>query len=188
MRAAQTIPTLFFFATLTTWGASAAADDPPVRREPPPPAGGGTEAGVTHPGEPYRVREGVEAGAALGTGFNSVYGLGVTARVGYSLASGVYLGGAVSSYYGYGEKGATFFGAEGGYKFFPVYRLELRPYGFMGPAWVDRGYGNDAALAFYPGLLTAYHLGQGFLGVDARTHIVPDPAALAILAGGGFNF
>jgi hypothetical protein len=164
----------------------ASADPPPPLNE--APRGAGTETGANRPGDAYRVHEGVEADALLGTGFSDVYGLGLSGRLGYAFGSGVYLGGALTQFFGSSSSRATFFGAEGGYKFFPTLRWEVRPYAFLGPALVDHGYGPDLALGFQPSVLTAYHFGPWFLSADARLYAVPQPTALALLVGGGAGF
>ena len=135
----------------------------------------------------YRDRSGVELGGYAGVG----YGVGVGGRVGATVEPGVYLGGAFTYYSG----NAAFLGGEVGYKFWPGYRWELRPYLFMGPAFVrvgDEGFGRrpdqpDVVLAFQPGFLAAYHFGPAYLSADGRAYVTPHPGALALLGGVGVN-
>jgi len=135
----------------------------------------------------YPYRYGVEMGGYAGVG----YGVGVGGRVGGTFAPGVYLGGAFTYYSG----NAAFFGGEVGYKFWPGYRWELRPYIFAGPAFVrvgDDGFGRrpdqpDVVLAFQPGFLAAYHFGPAFISAEGRAYVNPNPGALALLGGVGVN-
>lgn len=135
----------------------------------------------------YHYREGVELGGYAGVG----YGVGVGARVGVTLDPGLYLGGAFTYYSG----NAAFLGGEIGYKFWPGYRWELRPYLFAGPAFVrvgDNGFGRrpdqaDVVFAFQPGFLGAYHFGPAFISAEARAYVSPNPGALAFFGGVGVN-
>jgi hypothetical protein len=141
--------------------------------------------GVRYDG--YRYREGVDMEGYAGVG----YGVGVGARVGGTFSPGVYLGGAFTYYTG----NAAFVGGELGYKFWPGYRWELRPYAFVGPAFVrvgDEGFGRrvdqpDIVLAFQPGFLAAYHFGQAYLAAEGRAYVAPNPGALAFFGGIGVN-
>jgi hypothetical protein len=164
----------------------AAADPSPPLDS--PPTGAGTQTDTGRVGDSQRVYAGPEAGGALGTGFSDVYGVGLSGRLGYSFASGAYVGGAVTQFVGSLPRSATFLGAEAGYKVFPAYHWEVRPYVFLGPAVVDRGNGGDAALALQPSVLGAYHFGPWFLSVDARYYALPEPMTLAVFAGGGAGF
>jgi hypothetical protein len=168
--------------------ASAASATPTASLQDPP-AGPGTEIQPSRVGDEYRVREGAEAGAQLGGGFGHPYGVGMGARLGYTFAPGVYLGGAYTHYFGSTTAShADFFGAEAGYKFFPTARWELRPFAFIGPAFIDTGAGPARAnMAFQPSLLTGYHFGSTFLSAEARGLVAPDPAAFALLGGVGFG-
>jgi len=142
-------------------------------------------AEVVHTDEGYH--RGVEVGGYAGVG----YGVGVGGRVGGTFEPGVYLGGAFTFYSG----NAAFLGVELGYKFWPGYRWELRPYVFMGPAFVrvgDEGFGRrpdqpDVVLAFQPGFLAAYHFGPAFVSMEGRAYVAPNPGALAFLGGVGVN-
>jgi hypothetical protein len=150
------------------------------------PRGPGTEIGVTRPGDTYRVYEGTELGGFIGGGYGS---LGVGGRIGYAFYSGVYAGGAFTFY----TENASLIGSELGYKFFPGYHWELRPYLFAGPAFIgigDRGFGRprtDTVLAVQPGLLGAYRFGPAFLSAELRAYLTPDPGALAVFGGGGVS-
>jgi len=162
---------------------AAAAATPPYRQAP---YGPGTENGYTHVGDEDRVREGAEAGAQVGGAFDDAYGAAVGARLGYSFAPGVYVGAAYSHYFGQlSSTHADFFGGEVGYKFFPTVRWELRPYAFLGPAFITTGGVSRSDLAFQPSLLTAYHVGSVFFSVEARALVAPDPTALALMGGVG---
>jgi hypothetical protein len=148
-----------------------------------PPRGAGSEISPQRAGDAYRVYEGTEIGGFIGGG----YGLGVGGRLGYSFSSGVYAGGQFT----YFAENASFFGGELGYKFFPGYHWELRPYAFMGPAFIrvgTTGFGRasaDTVFAFQPGLLGAYRFGPAFLSAELRGYVTPNPGALAVFAGAG---
>jgi len=160
-----------------------------------PPTGPGTE---TPPGTRAGVRPGFEGGVGIGTGFSDTYGLGLQARVGYTFQSGVYAGGAISYYIGHSVNDqsahATFLGGELGYKIFANRRLEIRPYVFMGPAFITEVNSNPfftnshTDFAIQPGGQITYHIGNAFIGGDARWLVTPSPNTLAILASGGLGF
>src|SRR5579859_4195319 len=151
-----------------------------------PPRGAGTEVGYTHPGEAYRVYEGTEIAGFVGGGYGD---LAIGGRIGYAFDSGVYAGGAFTFY----TQTASILGGELGYKFFPGYHWELRPYIFMGPAFLgvgSRGFGRPATetvLAVQPGGLLAYRFGPAFIFGDLRAYITPDPGALAGFGGFGVS-
>jgi hypothetical protein len=161
-----------------------------------PPSGAGTEQ-VTAKGQVI-IREGVEAAAALGTGFADTYGLGFAGRVGYTFRQGVYAGGAVQYFVGHTVNGqqahASFVGGEAGYKFFPTEALEIRPYAFLGPAFITQVASNPFTtisktdLALQPGVVAMYHFGSAFIGGDAHVMVIPSPNTLAVLASGGLGF
>jgi hypothetical protein len=154
-----------------------------------PPYGPGTENGPRRVGDEYRVREGAEAGAQVGAGFENPYGLGVGARLGYSFHPGVYVGAAYTHFFGASPLAhADFFGGELGYKFFPTERWELRPYAFLGPAFIaTEDYATRTHLAFQPSLLTAYHFGAVYISAEGRGLVTPEPAAFALLGGVGIG-
>ena len=167
----------FSFATiaLLTSGTAIASADVVVVRE---------RAEVVHTDH---YREGAEIAGYAGGG----YGVGVGARIGGTFHPGVYLGGAFTYYTG----NASFVGGELGYKFWPGYRWELRPYAFLGAAFRrvgDEGFGRradqpDAVLAFQPGFIAAYHFGAAYISADGRAYVAPNPGALALLGGVGVN-
>ena len=136
---------------------------------------------------PSPYRSGAEIAAFAGGG----YGVGVGGRLGATVYPGVYLGGAFTYYTG----NASFAGGEIGYKFWPNYRWELRPYAFIGGAFRrvgDDGFGRradepDVVLAFQPGFLAAYHFGPAYINVEGRAYVAPNPGALAVLGGFGVN-
>jgi hypothetical protein len=160
---------------------AAHADAPSSWRE--PPRGAGTEIYPQRAGDPYRVYEGTEIGGFIGGG----YGLGVGGRIGYAFPSGVYAGGQFTYY----AENASFLGGELGYKFFPGYHWELRPYVFAGPAFIrvgTTGFGRDVSetvFAFQPGLLGAYRFGPAFISAELRGYATPNPGALAVFGGAG---
>ena len=135
----------------------------------------------------YNYNRGAELGGYAGVG----YGVGVGGRAGGTLDPAVYLGGAFTYYSG----NAAFVGGEVGYKLWPGYRWELRPYLFMGPGFVrvgDYGFGRrpdqpDVVFAFQPGFLGAYHFGAVYLSAEGRVYATPNPGALALLGGVGVN-
>ena len=135
----------------------------------------------------YPYRTGVEMSGYAGVG----YGVGVGGRIGGTMDSGVYLGGAFTYY----TQNATFVGGELGYKFWPGYRWELRPYVFMGPAFLrvgNEGFGRRAdqpevVFGFQPGFLAAVHFGQAYISGEGRVYVAPNPGALAFLGGVGVN-
>jgi hypothetical protein len=144
------------------------------------------------------MREGIEASAALGTGFADTYGLGFAGRVGYTFRQGVYAGGAAQYYLGHAVNGtqahASFIGGEAGYKYYPIPALEIRPYAFVGPGFITQVASNPfttitkADLALQPGVLAMYHFGSAFIGGDAHVMVIPTPNTIAVLASGGIGF
>jgi hypothetical protein len=145
------------------------------------------EKAATATNDDDRYREGIEVAGYAGVG----YGVGVGGRVGVTLPPEIYLGGAFTYYSG----NAAFLGGEVGYKFWPGYRWELRPYLFMGPAFLrvgDQGFGRrpdqaNVVLAFQPGFLGAYHFGPAYILAEGRVYVSPSPGALAFLGGVGVN-
>ncbi len=166
------------------------------------PTGPGTEAPARAQARGVRAIEGYEAGIQLGSGFTDTYGFGMGARFGYTFPVGIYAGAAVTHYFGNtvtletGSEGAhaTFVGAEGGYKVFPDRHWEIRPYVFLGPAFVrtveDVPFRSESTTRFgiQPGLFTAYHFGDAFLSAEAKAHVTPDPTALTVMGGAGLGF
>jgi len=166
-----------------------------------PPTGPGTEARAATPRGEHIV-EGFQGGAQLGSGFTDTYGFGMGARVGYTFLRGLYVGGAVSHYFGKSvdtlagseSAHATFFGGEIGYEFYAARRWEVRPYAFVGPAWITTVEANPfvreskTRLALQPGLLVGYHFGNVFLSAEGKVHATPEPSALTVMAGAGLGF
>jgi hypothetical protein len=167
-----------------------------------PPSGAGTAEKVGPAGRAV-VRPGIEASAAIGTGFADTYGLGLEGRVGYTFQNGLYAGGAAQHYLGHAindqQAHATFVGGEVGYKFFPNDKLEIRPYAFAGPAFITQvapppvptappWTRSTTNLALQPGILGMYHFGDAFIGGDAHVMLYPEPNTVAVLASGGFGF
>lgn len=194
MRSSLVWMSLATVAAFATFGPTARAADLP-RSINAPPSGPGTER-VTPTGR--AVREGVEASAGLGSGFADTYGLGLEGRVGYTFHQGVYAGGDVQYFVGHtindNQAHATFVGGDLGYKFFPSRRVEIRPYAFVGPAWITQVSNtpfqviSKVDLAVQPGVLAEYHFGDVFVGGDARYLLTPGPNTLAVLASAGFGF
>jgi hypothetical protein len=166
----------FTTAIALTSVASVAAADVVVVRE---------RSEVVRPGPAYRT--GAEIAGYAGAG----YGVGVGGRIGGTFEPGIYLGGSFTYYTG----NASFVGGELGYKLWPGYRWELRPYVFMGPAFLrvgNDGFGRRAdqrevVFAFQPGFLAAYHFGAAYVSAEGRAYVTPNPGALAVLAGVGVN-
>ena len=160
-----------------------------------PPAGPGTErAEPTAPG----VREGLEGGVGLGTGFSSTYSVGLEARVGYTFRDGVYAGGSLQYFAGTSinsqSNHATFIGGELGYKVFTSRKFEIRPYVFLGPSFItqvrDNPFFVDSSTSFavQPSVVMMYHFGRAFLGGDGRWLVTPSPATFALFVSGGVGF
>lgn len=132
-------------------------------------------------------RSGAEIAGFAGAG----YGVGVGGRIGGTFDNGVYLGGSFTYY----TSNASFVGGELGYKFWPGYRWELRPYVFMGPAFLrvgNDGFGRRAdqqqvVFGFQPGFLAAYHFGAAYISAEGRAYVTPNPGALALFGGVGVN-
>ncbi len=164
-----------------------------------PPAGPGTEA--QQPAKPG-VREGLEGGVGLGTGFSSTYGIGMEARVGYTLRDGIYGGAALQYFAGTSVENqsnhATFVGGELGYKVFTSNRFEIRPYVFLGPSFITEVrqvpnsgvpfVDSNTSFAVQPSVLLMYHFGHAFVGGDGRWLVTPSPATFAVFASGGIGF
>jgi hypothetical protein len=89
---------------------------------------------------------------------------------------------------------ATFVGGEVGYKIFPDRHVEIRPYAFVGPAWITQVASvpfetiSKVDLGVQPGVLAEYHFGDAFVGGDAHYMLLPSPNTLAVLASAGFGF
>ena len=87
---------------------------------------------------------------------------------------------------------ATFFGGEAAYKFFALRPVEVRPYVFLGPAFVTQvsssSITSKTGFAVQPGLMALYHLGQGFAGVDSHVFTTPGPVSASLMLTGGAGF
>ncbi len=164
----------------------------------PTPTGPGTEQ-YSPQGRPEGVQPGFEAMGALGTGFSGTYGLGYEGRLGYTLPIGLYVGGQVQAFYGNNVNGnkahATFFGAEVGYKWYPLHLpVEIRPYVFAGPAFITQVNGDNGSVssktsfAIQPGAMALYHLGPAFLGADFRILATPTPVGATLMGAAGLGF
>jgi hypothetical protein len=142
--------------------------------------------------EPERGGGAIHPGTQLeldgGSGFSDTYNVGFGARLGYTMNSGLFLGGNIAHFVGKDAIGAprnTLLGGEVGLKLFPQYSWELRPYGFAG---VEIPSSGPTQLAIAPGFVAAYHFGHGFVDVDARYLATPSPQAFMVLGGGGIAF
>jgi hypothetical protein len=198
----QTCVALAVGAALVAMPGMASAETAPNPTEPAPsgfntpPAGPGTER--QEPARAPGVREGLEGGVGLGTGFSSTYGVGMEARIGYTLRNGIYGGASLQYYAGTSTNSqsnhATFVGGELGYKVFTSRRFEIRPYVFLGPSFItqvrDNPFFVDSSTSFavQPSVLLMYHFGRAFLGGDARWLVTPSPATLAVFVSGGIGF
>jgi hypothetical protein len=163
-----------------------------------PPSGAGTEQAVPTRGG---VREGLEGGVGLGTGFSDTYSVGMEARVGYTFRQGLYAGAALQYYAGHSinsnSSHATFVGGELAYKVFTNKRFEIRPYVFLGPSFItqvqnapNNGTFSDSNTSFavQPSVMFMYHFGNAFLGADGRWLVTPTPATFSLFASGGIGF
>jgi hypothetical protein len=155
------------------------------------------------PAEKPPYRPGLQAEAGLGTGFSSTYGLGIEGDVGYTWENGIIAGGQVQYFQGQTvndqSSHATFVGGEAGYRLFPSRKVEVRPYAFVGPAFITRVYPTSnpnqpnviskTDLAVQPGVVVQYHFGDSFfVGGDAHYMLTPSPNTLAIMATAGLAF
>jgi hypothetical protein len=134
------------------------------------------------------IHPGTQVEAHAGSGFGDLYNLGIGGRLGYTTSQGIYLGGAVDHFIGrdvIGSPHNTLAGGEAGLKIFPNYRWELRPYGFVGADIPSNG---STQLAIAPGLVGAYHFGQGFVDLDGRVLLTPGPTTFMLFGGGGIGF
>jgi hypothetical protein len=170
-----------------------------------PPSGPGTEQ-VTRTGRREGITPGWEASGGIGSGIAGTYAFGLEARLGYTLPLlpvGLYLGADAQAFWGNTavdqQAHATFLGGEVGVKTYPLpwaplRAVELRPYVFLGPAFVSQvsadraGDRSTTALGVQPGVLAAYHLGNAFAGADVRLMANPQPVSTAIMASGGWGF
>jgi hypothetical protein len=141
----------------------------------------GVVIGQIHPGPQIEFN--------AGSGFSDTYNVGFGARIGFTTEPGIYLGGNIEHFVVARDIGGsphnTLLGGEVGLKLFPSYRWELRPYGFAGAEIPSNG-GTQLALA--PGLVAAYHFGQGFVDIDARYLATPNPTTFMLMGGGGIAF
>jgi hypothetical protein len=187
-------------ALVALCGAAQAADIPHSINA--PPSGPGTEATPRAQERGWRTVPGWDASVQIGSGFTDTYGCGLGARGGYTFPIGVYVGGVVSHYFGNSvttntgseSAHATFVGGEGGFKFFPAREWEIRPYVFMGPAFIKEVQGNPffsesrTRFGVQPGALTAYHFGGAFLSAEARWYVTPSPTGFTLMGGAGLGF
>jgi hypothetical protein len=190
---------LTIFAFVTGPAGIARAELPSTKA---PPSGPGTEAPPPARAHDARVQEGYKASAQIGSGFVDTYGLGLGARVGYTLSNGIYVGGDATYYFGNTVASSTgdisahaiFVGGEGGYEFFPEQRWEVCPYVFLGPSFIHTvqaaPFASESTTRFAvaPGLLTAYHFGGAFVSAEAKVHVTPNPTAFTVFGGTGLGF
>jgi len=146
---------------------------------------------------------GLQAEAGLGTGFSSTYGLGVEGALGYTWQQGIIAGGAVQYFQGQSvndhSSHAMFVGGEAGYRIFPSHKVEVRPYVFVGPAFITTvapsanpnqpSVVSKTDLAVQPGVIAQYHLSDAFsVGGDVHYMLTPSPNTLAVMATAGLAF
>jgi hypothetical protein len=185
-------------AALMLMARTAAADQPNTINT--PPRGATTEAAPERL-PPYR--QGLAATAGLGTGFSSTYGLGVEGDLGYTWATGIVVGGQLQYFQGQvvndQSSHAMFVGGEVGYKIFPSRKVEVRPYAFVGPAFIrtvsptsnpnQPNIVSKTDLAVQPGVIAQYHFGDAFyVGGDVHYMLTPSPNTLALMATAGLAF
>ena len=150
---------------------------------------------------PYR--QGLQAEAGLGSGFSSTYGLGIAGDVGYTWSPGIIAGGGVQYFQGQTVNGesshATFVGGEAGYRLFPTRKVEMRPYAFVGPAFITTvsptanpnqpNVVSKTDVAVQPGVRAQYHFSDAFfVGGDAHYMLTPSPNTVAVMADAGLAF
>jgi len=185
-------------ATLLPLPRTARAADQPSTINPPPPPRNPAEAVPAE--RPFR--QGIQAEAGLGTGFSSTYGLGFTGAVEYTWSQGIIAGANVQYFMGQTvndqSSHAMFVGGTVGYRLFPSQRVEVRPYAFVGPAFITTvsptsnpnqpNVISKTDLAVQPGVIAQYHFGQAFVGGDVHYMLTPSPNTLAIMANAGLAF
>lgn len=134
------------------------------------------------------VHPGIQAEVNGGSGFSDLYNFGFGGRLGFTTRQGIYLGANADHFVGDSAAGYphnTLVGGEAGLKIFPHYRWEVRPYAFAGAEIPSTG-GKSFALA--PGVVGAYHFGRGFVDVDGRYLVTPNPPTFMLLGGAGLAF
>jgi hypothetical protein len=155
------------------------------------------------PAERPPYKPGLQAEAGLGTGFSSTYGLGIGGDVGYTWSQGIIAGGALEYFQGQTvneqSSHAMFVGGEVGYRIFPSRKVEVRPYAFVGPAFITTvspsanpnqpNVVSKTDLAVQPGVKAQYHFSEAFfVGGDAHYMLTPTPNTLALMATAGLVF
>jgi hypothetical protein len=165
------------------------------------------EAAASDSGGP--VKPGVSAALLLGNGFKDGYGIGLGARVGYTLPMNLYIGGTFVYHLGKTESTPLgdykwqvyYFGGEVGYDV-AAGPLVIRPYAGIGlstvkvdiPGFSFAGFttpstsASDSKVAIWPGATLLYPLGNAFVGADARFVVVSDYNAFSAFLTGGMNF
>jgi hypothetical protein len=200
---------LAIFTAAISLPAAAFAQAPSINA---PPTGPGTTGETAAPAAPApALRPGIEASAQVGTGFTDTYGFGLGARAGYTfplniknapVPMGLYGGGVFTYYWGNNvttdtedqSSHAWFVGAEGALKVFPTEHIEIRPYVFLGPAFIKQVTNapftaeSKTRFGVEPGVLGAYHFGNAFLSAEARFYVTPDPTAFTLMGGAGWGF
>ena len=134
------------------------------------------------------IHHGLQLEGNVGSGFSDLYNVGFGGRLGYTVGPGIYLGANAEHFIGrdvIGSPHNTFVGGEAGLKIFPTYRLEARPYAFVGAEIPSNG-SNQLAVA--PGAVVAYHFGRAFIDLDARYLVRPEPQTFMLLGGVGAGF
>ena len=143
------------------------------------------------------------SGAVLvGNGFKDGYNIGFGARAGLTLPLSVYVGGTLIYHLGKTETTAIgdvtsrllYVGGEGGYDV-NAGPLTVRPYLGVGYASLTGSAGGFSSstgkLAFWPGAVALFPIGNLFVGADARYVLIVDASdanAFSLFATLGMNF
>jgi hypothetical protein len=145
---------------------------------------------------------GPSAALLVGNGFKDGYNIGIGARGGVTLPMSLYVGGTLMYHLGKSESSAfgdvttrvLYVGGEGGYDI-SAGPLTVRPNLGIGFAnFTASAFGVSAStgkLAFWPGAVALFPIGNLFVGADARYVLVVDASdanAFSLFATVGMNF
>jgi hypothetical protein len=145
---------------------------------------------------------GPSAALLVGNGFKDGYNVGIGARGGVTLPMSVYVGGTLVYHLGKSESSpfgdvsarVLYVGGEGGYDI-EAGPLTVRPFlglGFANFTASAFGVSNSTGkLAFWPGAVALFPIGNLFVGADARYVLVVDANdanAFSLFATLGMNF
>jgi hypothetical protein len=177
-------------ATGTAWS----ADMPKSINE--PPHGPGTELKSTLEPVRNRVVPGWEVSGQMGGG----QGFGLSARAGYTVDRGIYLGGNFTHFWGSSvptvngdqRTSQNMLGGDIGYKMFFFDRsFEVRPFVFMGADFRHENHpetltvSSETSFSLHASGLAAYHFGPAFVSGEVRLMITPTPVHVAGFGGIG---